>query len=73
MLARIHTATLIGVHGHAVDVEVHVANGLPGFTMLGLPDESCRNVDAVGPTADHHPLEHQCSPTRCGASMDAPA
>jgi magnesium chelatase family protein len=27
-----------------VSVEVHVGKGLPGFTMLGLPDESCREA-----------------------------
>ena len=25
-------------------VEVHVGPGLPSFTMLGLPDESCREA-----------------------------
>ena len=42
MLARIPSATLLGIDGHAVDVEVHVAVGLPGFTIVGLPDRSCR-------------------------------
>lgn len=42
MLASIRSATLIGVQGQPVTVEVHVANGLPGFQMVGLPDEACR-------------------------------
>ena len=42
MLATIRSATLSGVRGHPVDVEVHVGTGLPGFTIVGLPDASCR-------------------------------
>jgi magnesium chelatase family protein len=44
MLAAIRSATLLGVEGRAVTVEVHVATGLPGFTMVGLPDEACREA-----------------------------
>lgn len=42
MLATIRSATLAGVRGHPVDVEVHVGSGLPCFTIVGLPDASCR-------------------------------
>jgi magnesium chelatase family protein len=42
MLAKIPSAILQGVAGRAVDVEVHVSDGLPGFTIVGLPDASCR-------------------------------
>ena len=42
MLATIPSAILRGVIGRAVDVEVHVSDGLPGFTVVGLPDASCR-------------------------------
>lgn len=42
MLAVIRSAALVGVQGIPVDVEVHVAAGLPGFTVVGLPDASCR-------------------------------
>ncbi len=44
MLATIHAATLHGVSGHPVRVEVHVADGLPAFTVVGLPDASCREA-----------------------------
>lgn len=44
MLAIVRSATLAGVSGHPVTVEVHVANGLPGFTVVGLPDTSCREA-----------------------------
>lgn len=42
MLASIPSATLLGVAGSAVSVEVHVSNGLPGFTVVGLPDAAIR-------------------------------
>jgi magnesium chelatase family protein len=44
MLATISSATLSGIDGVPVSVEVHVANGLPGFTVVGLPDASCREA-----------------------------
>lgn len=42
MLALVPSATLLGARGHSVQVEVHVANGLPTFAVVGLPDEACR-------------------------------
>lgn len=44
MLASVESATLLGVHGRSVDVEVHVSAGLPAFTIVGLPDASCREA-----------------------------
>ncbi|MEY4606895.1 MAG: hypothetical protein RLY45_1655 [Actinomycetota bacterium] len=42
MLASVRSATLFGVEGRPVVVEVHVATGLPSFQVVGLPDEACR-------------------------------
>jgi magnesium chelatase family protein len=42
MLASIAAATLTGAVGRPVSVEVHVSNGLPGFTIVGLPDAAVR-------------------------------
>src|SRR5580692_8464151 len=42
MLASISSATLAGALGRPVSVEVHVSNGLPGFTIVGLPDTAVR-------------------------------
>ncbi len=42
MIAIIPAATLLGVDGQPITVEVHVSNGLPAFTVVGLPDASCR-------------------------------
>jgi magnesium chelatase family protein len=38
------SATLLGVDGHQVRVEVHSSAGLPGFTIVGLPDTTCRDA-----------------------------
>lgn len=40
--AVVRSASLLGIHGEPVDVEVHMGSGLPGFTLVGQPDESCR-------------------------------
>lgn len=42
MIAIINTATLVGATGHPVTVEVHVSGGIPGFTVVGLPDAAVR-------------------------------
>lgn len=42
MLAKVASATLIGVDGQAISVEVHVSNGIPSFSIVGLPDAACR-------------------------------
>jgi magnesium chelatase family protein len=42
MLACLRTAAVFGVEACPVHVEVDVSFGLPGFTMVGLPDASVR-------------------------------
>ena len=42
MLATVAAASIFGVEGCPVHVEVHVSNGLPGYSIVGLPDTSCR-------------------------------
>jgi magnesium chelatase family protein len=42
VLAIIPSATLLGAEGRPVSVEVHVGIGLPAFSVVGLPDEACR-------------------------------
>jgi magnesium chelatase family protein len=42
VLASVASSTLLGVEGRPVRVEVHVSNGLPGFTVVGMPDTTCR-------------------------------
>src|SRR5207253_6484476 len=42
VIATIPSATLLGVEGRPVAVEVHVSTGLPAFAIVGLPDAACR-------------------------------
>lgn len=44
MFAVVPSATLVGVEGLTVRVEVHVTSGLPQFSIVGLPDASCREA-----------------------------
>ena len=42
MLASVRSAVLEGVDGRLVRVEVCVSRGLPGYTVVGLPDAAGR-------------------------------
>lgn len=44
MYARSCGATTLGVDGVLIDVEVDVANGLPSFEMVGMPDAMVREA-----------------------------
>lgn len=37
MLARLHSAAVLGIEAYLVDVEVDLSNGLPRFDTVGLP------------------------------------
>ncbi|WP_407657447.1 YifB family Mg chelatase-like AAA ATPase [Limnobaculum xujianqingii] len=37
-LAIVHTRASIGIQAPAVSVEVHISNGMPNFTLVGLPE-----------------------------------
>ena len=43
-LAVIHTRALVGLHAPDVVVEVHLANGLPSFTLGGLADTEVKEA-----------------------------
>ncbi|MGE4373317.1 MAG: YifB family Mg chelatase-like AAA ATPase [Xanthobacter sp.] len=40
MIQRVATVAFEGVEARPVDVQVHVASGLPAFTIVGLPDKA---------------------------------
>ncbi len=42
MLASVSSATLLGVEGRLVTVEVHVSRGVPSYHVVGLPDTAIR-------------------------------
>ena len=37
-LAIIYSRASVGVEAPQVAVEVHISNGMPGFTLVGLPE-----------------------------------
>lgn len=41
-LAIVHSRAQIGVEAPAVTVEVHMANGLPSLTLVGLPETAVK-------------------------------
>ena len=48
MLARVLSCTVFGIEAFSVEVEVDIANGLPAFSIVGLPDTACReSLDRV--------------------------
>lgn len=44
MLSAVRTASVVAATGCQVIVEAHIGLGLPGFTILGRPDDVCREA-----------------------------
>ena len=73
VLATLLSATLNGITGRVVRVEVDVAPGLPGFTIVGLPDAALSEArervrGALRNAGFHHPprrITYGCSPRMC--------
>lgn len=43
-LAIVHTRASIGIHAPLVSVEVHISNGMPMFTLVGLPETTVKEA-----------------------------
>ena len=39
-LAKVNSAAVIGLEAYPIEVEVDISNGLPSFTIVGLPDKA---------------------------------
>ncbi|MFT6581655.1 MAG: hypothetical protein ACJAU6_002094 [Alphaproteobacteria bacterium] len=71
MVARVQTIAFQGVDTLDIDVQVHMANGLPAFTIVGLPDK------AVGESRERvrrwvrwaSPCRHSASRSICPPPM----
>ena len=44
MLARVRSAAVLGIDAYLVDVETDIANGLPGFATVGLPQGAVKEA-----------------------------
>lgn len=83
MIASIASAVLSGVDAVPVVVEVHVANGLPVFTVVGLPDAAVREsrdrvraaVTSSGFEWPRRRITVNLAPSdvrKCGSGLDLP-
>lgn len=43
-LAIIHSRACVGVEAPEVTVEVHISNGMPGFSLVGLPETTVKEA-----------------------------
>jgi magnesium chelatase family protein len=63
MLARVYSCAVVGLDGVIVEVEVDYTNGLPGMTLVGLPDtavqESRERVQTAIKNAGLHFPRHR--------------
>ena len=83
MLASTFTAALVGVSAELVRVEADVSYGLPGFTIVGLPDASVREsrdrvrsaIRSAGLEFPPHRITVNLAPAdlrKAGSSFDLP-
>ena len=42
MVALVHSGAALGIDGYAVEVEVNLSQGLPGMSIVGLPDAAVK-------------------------------
>ena len=42
MVSQIYTVGLMGIDGFIVNVQADIANGMPAFDIIGLPDAAVR-------------------------------
>ena len=42
MISKVKSLGVVGIKGYIVDVEVDIAKGLPGYSLVGLPDASVK-------------------------------
>ena len=42
MFAQTFGSTTLGINGQLISVEIDIANGIPGFDIVGLPDAAVR-------------------------------
>ncbi|MBI4353073.1 MAG: YifB family Mg chelatase-like AAA ATPase [Candidatus Omnitrophica bacterium] len=42
MLSKVLSSAVLGIDAFPVEVEIDIANGLPAFNIVGLPDTACR-------------------------------
>ena len=54
MLAKVFSSTVVGIDAHLVEVEIDIANGLPAFTTVGLPEAAVKESKERVKSAIHN-------------------
>ncbi len=62
MLSKIYSCGLLGVDGQIVTVEIDISRGLPGYSLVGLPDAGIKEskdrvFSAIKNSNYHYPME----------------
>ena len=58
MIARIMSGAVLGIDGYVVEVEVNLAMGIPGMSLVGLPDAAVKeSADRVAAAIKNTNLE----------------
>ena len=42
MVALVHSGAVLGIDGYPVEVKVNLSQGLPGMSIVGLPDAAVK-------------------------------
>ncbi|MCF8411897.1 MAG: YifB family Mg chelatase-like AAA ATPase [Melioribacteraceae bacterium] len=61
MLSKVYSAATIGIDAYVVEVETHVEKQIPGFTVVGLPDNAVKEsrervIAAIKNSGFNYPL-----------------
>ena len=76
-LCLVHGRALVGLAAPAVTVEVHMANGLPSFTLVGLADVEVKEArervrSAILNSGLDFPHNQRITVTRAAGLADRP-
>ena len=56
MVSQVTSVAFSGIETTPVQVQVHIANGLPAFTIVGLPDKAiAESRETCAPAAEWFP------------------
>jgi len=58
MLAKVYSATILGIEAYPIEIEVDIGRGLPSFSIVGLPDQAVReSKDRIKPALKNSGFE----------------
>jgi hypothetical protein len=63
MVARAYTVAFQGLEARLVEVQVAVLPGLPGFSVVGLPDKAVTEAKRTGARGAQRRCRLRCRPS----------